>query len=307
MTLNKKIISQVEPYIYYFDSRQVNDFGVSGVYFIIGDGITLIETGTALIAPDILKAVSDIGYKETDIKQAVLTHIHLDHAGGTGWLVNRLPHLKVYVHEKGLKHLHDPTALIESAKMVYGDLNSIYQIHGKILPVPEKNLFPVRKIELDIGTGIRLKIFDAPGHSSHHLCMFEPESGCLFSGEALGHNYSETGTLQPAVAPPAFNFEESNKTIDTIENLKPKKICFSQFGQRNDIAVVIKEARNQLALYYDLCLAGFKQNLSVDEIIQSILKVYDPKEIFSDLINQSMLKSIVVGYQVYFKKNRRLQ
>jgi glyoxylase-like metal-dependent hydrolase (beta-lactamase superfamily II) len=303
MTKNKKAISQVKPHIYYLDSRMVNDFGVSGVYFIIGNGITLIETGTSLIAPDILMAVSDIGYKETDIKQVVLTHIHLDHAGGTGWLANRLPHLKVFVHEKGLKHLLDPAILIKSAKRVYGDLKEIYEIHGEILPVPQKNLFPIKETDLDIGAGIILKIFNAPGHAPHHLCIFEPESGCLFSGEALGHNYPEIEALLPAVAPPGFNFEESNTTIDAIELLKPKTICFSQFGQRNDVAFVIKEARDQLRLYYDLILPELKQSLTVDEIIQKILKLHNQQGTSMDLISQSMLRSIVSGYQVYFARN----
>ena len=296
------MISQVEPHIYYLDSRQVNAYGVSGVYFVIGDGITLIETGTALIVPEILKAVSEIGYKETDINRAVLTHIHLDHAGGTGLLINHLPDMAVYVHEKGLKHLHDPTALIESAKLVYGDLHAIHEIHGQILPVPEKNLFPVTEADIDLGRGITLKVFDAPGHSSHHLCMFEPQSGCLFSGEALGHHHPETGALLPAIAPPSFNFEDSNSTIDAIENLNPKTICFSQFGQRSDIAFVIKQVRDQFHLYGNLILAALKQNVPLDEIGKSLLKEYDPKGISSDPISQSMLKSIVVGYHVYFKK-----
>jgi glyoxylase-like metal-dependent hydrolase (beta-lactamase superfamily II) len=297
-----KSVTQVASNIYYLDSRKVDGFGVSGVYFVVADGITLIETGTARIAPDILKAVCDIGFKETDIKNAIVTHIHLDHAGGTGWLVNRLPHLKVYVHENGSKHLHDPSKLIESAKMVYGDLKTIYEIHGEIWPVPVKNLIPVKDLDLNIGGGLVLKIFNAPGHSSHHLCIFEPHTGCLFSGEALGHYHPETDMLQPAVAPPAFDFEKNLQTMNVIEGMNPELICFSQFGCRSDAIFVIDEARCQLKSYYDSILAGFKRNLSSREIVQDMLPVIGSGKNGPDPLSQSMLVSIVVGYEVYFKR-----
>lgn len=160
-------------------------FNGSGIYFIVTDGISLIETGTSLVAPHILEAVHAMGFRQADIKRAIVTHIHLDHSSGTGWLVKRLPHLQVYVHEKGLKHLQDPAALIESAKMVYGSLESITATNGDILPVPRENLHPVLNATLNVGENSTLQLFDAPGHASHHLCIFDPQSGCLFSGEAL--------------------------------------------------------------------------------------------------------------------------
>lgn len=301
--MNKNRISEVAPGIYYLDSRKVNEFGVSGVYFVVTDGITLIEAGTTLMAPDILSAVADIGHKERDIRNIIVTHIHLDHAGGTGWLVKHLPELKVYVHEKGLRHLNDPSKLIDSAKMVYGDLKTIYDIHGGILPVPLKNLIPVKNMDLAVGPEKVLKIFNAPGHANHHLCIFEAETGCLFSGEALGHYQPETDTLTPAVAPPAFDFEKNIETIKTIKGLNPRRICFSQFGSRNDSAYVIEEAVKQLQYYYDSILDGFKRNLCGTDIVKEIASDLHAGENVSDPMSQSMLVSIVVGYEVYFKKS----
>ena len=95
MTSGNDELVQLGSRIYYLDSRQVNDTNVSGVYLLIGDGITLIETATSLIAPRIVEAAVEIGFAETDIKRAIVTHVHLDHSGGTGWLVNRLPDLQV--------------------------------------------------------------------------------------------------------------------------------------------------------------------------------------------------------------------
>ena len=302
----REALTQVESNIYFLDSRKVNGFGVSGVYLIAGDGLTLIETGTTLVAPYILEAVHEIGYKNADIKRAIVTHIHLDHAGGTGWLTRRLPDMKVYVHERGLKHLNDPSTLIDSAKMVYGDLNTIHEIHGEIFPVPGENLVPVSNMELDIGGGLRLELFDAPGHAPHHIGIFESETGCLFSGEALGHHHPEARSIQPAVAPPGFNYESSKATIKKIRDLNPRTICFSQFGPCSDASFAIQKAEQQLQTYYAFILNRFKKGLSVQEVIQDILRQHAGSHPEKAFLNNEMLVSIVAGYQTYFKRSGRL-
>ncbi len=298
-------IAQYEQNIYYLDSRKVNPYGVSGVYLLVGDGITLIETGTSLVVPHILEAVREMGYRERDIKRAIVTHVHLDHAGGTGTLVNELPHLQVYVHKRGLKHLSDPSRLIDSARAVYGDVATINAIHGEIVPVPDENLISVLDEELYIGSGMRLKIIDAPGHAPHHLCIYEPESGSLFSGEGLGHNYPESGILHPAVAPPGFDFEESMKTIRKIHRLKPKSICFSQFGQRRDASHVLEESERQLKIYYDFILRRLRGGMVSKEIIEEIIDDHS-RDIGVLKVHDSMLVSLVIGYQIYFQRSGML-
>jgi len=314
MPLEKGQLIQVGSKIYYLDSRRVNSTNVSGVYLVIGDGITLIETATALIAPRVVEAAAEIGFKEADIRRAIVTHVHLDHAGGTGWLVNRLPQMRVYVHERGLRHLHDPSRLIFSATTVYGGIDRLTAIHGEMSPVPMENLVPVTDANIDVGGDIDLAVVSAPGHASHHLCVFEPESGCLFSGEALGHNHPETGILQPAVAPPGFDFEASKKTIRKLRELDPRTICFSQFGQRHDASFVIEEAERQLERYHRLILTRLKQGLETRRIVDDIADLYLEKLLNLELQGtedhrgflRSMLSSIVVGYETYFRRSGQL-
>jgi glyoxylase-like metal-dependent hydrolase (beta-lactamase superfamily II) len=314
MTIGNDQLIQLGPRIYYLDSRRVNSTNVSGVYLVIGDGITLIETATSLIAPTIVEAAAEIGFEEADIKRAIVTHVHLDHAGGTGWLVSRLQHMQVYVHERGLRHLHDPSRLIGSATTVYGGIDRITAIHGETLPVPMENLVPVTDAELDIGAGTSLRILSAPGHASHHLCVFEPESGCLFSGEALGHNHPESGVLQPAVAPPGFDFEASVETIRKMRKLQPRTICFSQFGQRNDAAFVIEEAERQLEVYHHFILSRLEQGLGTRQIAAELADLYLEDALNPDLRERedhgqflrSMMTSIVVGYETHFRRSGKL-
>ncbi len=314
MAIGEDRLIQVGARIHYLDSRRVSSTNVSGVYLLIGDGITLIETATTLIAPRILEAAVELGFDEADIKRAIVTHVHLDHAGGTGWLVSRLPELRVYVHERGLRHLHDPSRLIGSASAVYGGADRVTAIHGETLPVPLENLVPVTDGELDVGAGMVLRILGAPGHASHHLCVFEPGSGSLFSGEALGHNHPESGLLQPAVAPPGFDLDASRETIRRLRKLHPRTICFSQFGQRDDASFVIEEAERQLEAYHRFILTRLERGLEIRRIVDEIadLLLEDaraanrPKSEDDREFLRSMLASIVVGYQVYFGRSGRL-
>jgi glyoxylase-like metal-dependent hydrolase (beta-lactamase superfamily II) len=296
---------QVDDNIHYIDSLRLGNHSVSGIYLIVADGITLIEAGTTHTAPYILEAVRELGFEPEDIKRCVNTHIHLDHACASGWLIERLPHMKVYAHERGIKHLADPTRLIESAQMVYGSVEMIIEIHGEIIPVPEENLVGVTDAELDIGGGVTLKIFEAPGHASHHICIFEPATGCLFSGEALGHYHPEFGTLTPAVAPPSFDLNASIETAKKIAALGPRTICFSQFGQRRDPEAVIDEWERQTISHGEFIRSELAKGKGTGEIIDLLLEqlMAQPQAAkFSEQTIRGMLMSVVLGYSQYFQR-----
>lgn len=298
-------MTHVEENLYYLDSRKVTSYGGSGVYLIVGDGLTLIETGSSLVAVHILEAVLEIGYQERDIRRAIVTHVHLDHAGGAGWLAQRLPHMQVYVHERGARHLLDPSKLLKSAEMVYGSLENISALHGEILPVPKANLNPVLDANLAIGGGAPLNTFDAPGHAPHHLCLFEPERGWLFSGEALGHYRPELEMLTPAIAPPGFDLEATKETTKKIQKLSPRTICFSQYGQHRDPAFVIEESARQLDSYDEHIKTRLKQGLSRDEIIGEMMRDLEEELSGDEEAVRSKLTSIVLGFETYYHRRTR--
>ena len=296
---------KVEENIHYIDSLSLGTHSVSGIYLVGGDGVTLIEAGTTHTAPFILEAVRRLGFEEKDIERCIVTHVHLDHAGASGWLVRRLPQLKVYAHERGIKHLADPSKLLQSAQMVYGDMETILEIHGEIIPVPMENLVPVTDTDLDVGGGVRLKIFEAPGHALHHVCIFEPETGCLFSGEALGHYHPEFDVFTPAAAPPGFDLDASLATAEKIRALAPRTICFSQFGQRRDPGFVIQEWERQTRYYGDLIRTELEKGMGTGEIIDMLLERLTHGEEarkFSEQSIRGMLMSAVLGYYQYFQR-----
>ena len=295
-------IDQVAPNIYYLDSRNFVSNSVSGVYLVVGDGITLIETSVSLMVQHIFEAVRRIGYRPEDIKRSIVTHIHLDHAGATGYLSRCLPQMRVYVHERGARHLVDPSKLIKSAEVVYGSLEKIIAIHGEILPVAYENVVPVLDHELDIGSNVGLKLFDAPGHAPHHLCVFEPESGCLFVGEALGHFYPESQTLSPAVAPPGFDYDASKSTIEEIKRIQPRILCFSQFGYHYDADPVIDESMRLLDVCCQFVKTRIEQGMPVEKIIEDLSRHISRNRGVRDTPVWEIFAATVLGFQTYFQR-----
>jgi glyoxylase-like metal-dependent hydrolase (beta-lactamase superfamily II) len=293
---------QVTDDLYYFESRNFSQFAVSGVYLIVRDEVALIEAGTSISAPYLLTAIEDLGVSLERVTTLILTHVHLDHAGGAGWLVEKLPHLKVWVHARGRKHLADPSRLIESARVLYGTVENVIRLHGEILPIPTDNLVGIEDGFIPLAGGPDLQTLDSPGHAPHHLSTFDPLSKSLFSGEALGHFLPEYQLLYPAVAPPGFDLEASLESIEKSRAIMPARICFSQFGWREDPEWVFSEISGQLSFYARLIKTGLVEGLD-NEAIRDRLKDSLRKQGMKNVEDGGeMLLSLVLGYKMYFER-----
>ncbi len=288
--------------LYYFESRTVSPFAVSGVYLIVRGEVVLVEAGTSISVPHLLKAIEDLGIDLERITTLIPTHVHLDHAGGAGWLVEKLPHLKVWVHQRGLRHLADPSRLIKSATLLYGTQENITRLHGEILPIPRDNLVGIEDGFIPLADGPSLQTLDTPGHAPHHLAIFDPVSQSLFCGEALGHYLPEYRLLYPAVAPPGFDLEISRATIKKLRAVNPARICFSQFGWRNDPEWVFSESYRQLDFYARLIKTGLDQGLDVEGIRDRLKESLASQGMKSPEESGEMLLSLVLGYKMYFER-----
>ena len=288
--------------LYYFQSRAVSSFAVSGVYLIVRSEVVLIEAGTSISVPHLLKAIDGLGIDLERITTLIPTHVHLDHAGGAGWLVEKLPHLKVWVHHRGLKHLADPYRLKKSAKVLYGSRENITRLHGEILPIPMDNLVGIEDGFIPLADGPGLQTLDTPGHAPHHLTIFDPVSQSLFCVEALGHYLPEYRLLYPAVAPPGFDLEISRATIEKLRTVNPARICFSQFGWRDDPEWVFSEIHRQLDLCARLVKTGLDRGLAVEAIIDRLKESLASQGMKSPEESREMLRSIVLGYKMYFER-----
>lgn len=292
-------MGQVDKDLYFID---INMFGMSktaSVYLLLGEGITIIETGVPSSAEIILAGINELGYKKEDIRNIIVTHIHLDHAGGAGVLIKELPWAKLFVHSEGVPHLIDPSKLIKSTERAMGELF----IHfSGIIPVPGKNVCPVKDERISIGNERVLRIFATPGHAPHHLSIYEEKDKYLFSGEALGSYYPDFDLLFPSVAPPAFHFDQSIDTINRLKKLDMTIILFSQFGPYYQVEKALEESEKKLIELKESVETKVKEGKEPSEMIKELSEEYPIfKNNFPPSFVDFTFNGLVYGFLLYFK------
>jgi len=200
---------------------------IFAVYFIHETKGVIIEPGPTATIPSIQEGMKQLGMKE--LSYIIPTHIHIDHAGAIGSLAQLFPHAKVMLHPVAVKHAIDPTRLIDSTKMAFGDDFEDY--YGPILPLPQSQVM-VPEDEQTISIDDReIQIIYAPGHAPHHMAIFDWKTRGLFCGEALGlpRTGAESSPL-PAAAPPSFDIEVYLNTIERLRKLHPRILFYSHDG-----------------------------------------------------------------------------
>jgi glyoxylase-like metal-dependent hydrolase (beta-lactamase superfamily II) len=176
----------------------------------------------------------------------LLTHIHFDHAGAAGALVREWPDLEVWVHERGARHLADPTRLVASAKRLYGD--EFDRLWGEVVPIPQENLCVLRGGESIEGWDVAY----TPGHASHHVSYRHRASGWVFAGDTAGVRLPPGTLLMPPTPPPDFDLEAWRASIDTIEAWEPQALAITHFGDYADVAEHLDRLREALTRWTEL-------------------------------------------------------
>jgi glyoxylase-like metal-dependent hydrolase (beta-lactamase superfamily II) len=201
-------------------------------YVITTPRPALVDPGSARSLRVWPGALAALGIAPADVAYVVLTHIHLDHAGGVGLLLHRLPAARIVVHRRGARHLVDPSRLIDGARRVFGErLDSDF---GVPEPVPQDRLLvPTGQEEIDLGGGHRLRFLDAFGHARHQHMILDAGAGCLFSGDELGGRFPDLAGdyVIPDTAPNQFDPEAMLRSADLLSALRPEAVLFSHFGR----------------------------------------------------------------------------
>ena len=193
----------------------------------------LIDPGPSSCLPTLLEALDG-----QPPRALLLTHIHLDHAGASGSLVQRWPELEVYVHELGAVHLVDPSRLMKSASRLYGD--DLDRLWGEMLPVPAKNLKELRGGEVLDGD---FDVAYTPGHASHHVSYLH--DGTAFVGDVAGVRIAKSLTIPPT-PPPDIDLEAWHESIERIASWAPERLAITHFGEADDVEAQLGEVGRRL-------------------------------------------------------------
>ncbi len=284
-------ITEVRPHLYLIGLEQkIEKFGTFiGSWIYDGKEKFLVDAGPRASVDQLLEGLASLRIKKLDF--ILLTHIHIDHAGGTGVLVSRFPESKVICHESGIPHLINPRKLWEGSKKVLGDLALKY---GEIEPVPEAHILSPDEFKKE-----GFQVIKTPGHAAHHMSFVYQDY--LFAGEA-GGVYIDLGRqiyLRPAT-PPKFILEEAVGSINKLLDVGAQEICYAHFGIHPDAKGMLRRYRSQLYLWRDVIAEQMRRSNGGDLFDRSMAVLLERDELvkpFKDLREGEKER------EVYFIKN----
>ena len=254
---------------------------VTAGFLIEGPEPCLVETGSQSSLATVLAALDQLGVSAGDLASVVVTHIHLDHAGGVGDIAAAFPKAAVYVHAKGARHLVDPERLVRSAGLVYGDL--LDSLYGRLTPTPADRVHVLADgEEIRVGPGRVLTAVDSPGHAKHHLGLHDSDSGLLFVGDAVGVWLPKVGVLRPATPPPDFDLDLALGSLARFAARRPSGLALAHYGlMPGDPTELLDAAGSTLRRWSQVAEAAFRDGRDIaaalDEAFAHDFDAVDPE------------------------------
>jgi glyoxylase-like metal-dependent hydrolase (beta-lactamase superfamily II) len=257
--------------VFQIDTRMAGYDGITAGYLIRSDRPCLVETGTAPSAPVVRDALARLGIGADDLATVVVTHIHLDHAGGAGDIAAMYPEAQIVVHQRGARHLADPSRLMASARAVYGD--ALDHFFGVLAPVPADRIVALDDIgTVDLGGGRRLDSYYSPGHAKHHVGLVDSGTGDLYTGDAAGVYIPDTGDLRPATPPPDFDLEVALATVRRFAALQPTRLLFSHYGPVTEVAQTLDRSAEEIRVWVDETRRARAAGLDLDHAVAMVVE-----------------------------------
>jgi glyoxylase-like metal-dependent hydrolase (beta-lactamase superfamily II) len=258
---------------------------VTAGYLLSAPRPALIECGPALTVEHVLTALAALGLDPDDLAYLVVTHIHLDHAGGAGAVAAAFPSATVVVSDIGAPHLHDPERLNRSARQVYGPLFDT--VYGPCRPTERERLLGVGDGHvLDLGGGRRLELLATPGHAKHHLGIHDSATGAIFSGDSVGVKLPGMTVLRPATPPADFHLEAALASLQRYREREPSRIYLAHYGAVDPPDAALAEAEDRLRLWAATAEAAYHESSELDHVAQTLARRFadelDPAAVTDD-------------------------
>jgi glyoxylase-like metal-dependent hydrolase (beta-lactamase superfamily II) len=302
-------VSEVTENIFMIDNQLFSIPKWGSVYVINEEQEALVETGPATSIATVIDGIRKIGIKPEDISYIIVTHIHLDHAGGAGALIKETPQAKLVVHHKGARHLADPSRLVRS--VIEAQDSEVMVRHGEVTPVEIHRLLAVYDGDtISLGDKQTIKFIDAPGHAPHEMCIYETRNGGLFAGDAVGVYIAEPDILLPYHAPPHFDLKLCLNTLERLAKLAPRLLYYSHFGVSDKVKEHLNLARDKLIIWDDIAASAVKEG-AFDDIsrrltaqacaeLESMKRVKSLKSLYEYLV-KIHIPVCAAGYTKYYQ------
>ncbi len=247
--------------------------GVVAVYLLQQDDqLAIIETGTANSAANILTIIDSHGFSPENVSYIIPTHVHLDHAGGAGKLMQLCQNARLVIHPYGARHMVDPAKLIAGTIAVYGE-EKFRELYGDLIPVDASRVIEAPdEFELLLGER-RLRFFDTPGHARHHFCVYDEVSQGIFTGDTFGLCYPQLTTeagpfVFPTTTPVQFDPPALLQSIDRLMALHPKQMYLTHYGNLQPTDAVVTQLKQRI---HDLTQIALAEKHSNGNRLQNII------------------------------------
>lgn len=270
-------------------------------------GLALVETGPASTTRTLVAGIETLGFRPKDIQHVFVTHIHLDHAAGAGWWAKQ--GAQIYVHPYGAKHLIDPSRLMASARMVYGD--ALDDLFGEMIPIPEEQVTVVEDgDEIEVGD-LSFKTYDTPGHARHHHAF--SINGNLFTGDLAGSRLPDDRFINLTSAPPQFDPDAYCASIERMRSLDFERLYLTHFGVVENVndhwtryATIVQDSA-------EFVRAQLESGASEDAVIQRYIRQCKQRalaegvsaDVLSDYETANGFEMSAEGLIIYWKRRWR--
>jgi glyoxylase-like metal-dependent hydrolase (beta-lactamase superfamily II) len=243
--------------------------GVIAAYLVEGNGdYALIETGPTSTLESLFDGLRFLNVEPRSISHLLVTHIHLDHAGAAGMLINRFPHMQLLVHDVGAPHLIDPTKLLASASRIYGE--RMGPLWGEVVPVPESNIRVLTDSNRIAVAGRTLVAAYTPGHASHHVVYHDEVTGDLFSGDVAGVRLQGFDTVRPPTPPPDIDLSSWSTSLERIEAMHPSRLLLTHYGPHSDVDEHLHQTATRLHAWSEQVRRDFEAGMERDEVVRDL-------------------------------------
>lgn len=256
------------------DSGQMRDEMAACYLLEAGDHVAIIEAGSNYSADRILEVLDKRGWDKTAVSHVIVTHVHLDHAGGAGKLIQALPNASLVVHPYGARHMIDPSKLEAGTRAVYGD--KLYEeMYGRLIPVPEERVIIMHDgDELSVGER-RLRFMDSPGHARHHFCVWDEQTRGWFTGDTFGISYRDLDTANgamvfPTTTPIQFDPPVLRDSVRRLMESDPQCMYLTHFGRVTDTKRLAEQMIAGVQKFEEIALANESAGGRTEKIQQDI-------------------------------------
>ena len=294
-------IEEVARNTYLLDCGKDPTFSLPQVaYLLVDDSPVLIDPGSTSSASELLANVGHLGVDLRELAYIIPTHIHLDHGGGAGYLTQHLTKPKVVLHPRGARHMVDPSVMVRSARLVFGD--NLEETMGPVLPVPRERIHVIEDGEVIHLRSRDLRIVFSPGHAAHHIAIQDSLTGGLFCGDALGFITESMPDTPFPVGLSPFDPEAYLRTIDRLAALSPEIIFYAHHRARTEVKELIGQLREICITLREIIRGAIQAGMEESGIYGRVLDYVRTFSAGSDL--PIMVEVGISGYVQYYQNRK---